>query len=182
MARGDSARVSRLVRGGFIVLSLTVFATGLVILLRDRSAPAQRQRPVAPQQDAELAAYGRRITVPPSALATARAFIRAAVLREDLGRAWQLSAPALKAASTRRSWLSGAIPVVPYPANAFGHASFKVVRARRRDLLFLVQIGPKQGTAVPGYDYFIELVPVAGRWLVSYWAPRGHTGAIPAIP
>jgi hypothetical protein len=105
------------------------------------------------------------------------------VLREDLERAWQLSAQSLKAGLTKSSWLAGTIPVVPYPAQAFRRASFRVVRARQRDVLLLVQVEPKKGAAMPGGDFFLELVPGDHhRWLVSYWAPRGHTGPMPAIP
>ena len=171
MLRGGSLRASWGARGGFTVLSLAVLAAGLGLFLHGRDTPAGTSRAPVRQPDPDPAAYGRRIAVPPAALAAARRFVDAAVLRKDLRAAWRLSAPALRRGVTRSEWLAGTLPVVPSPPSVFRHVSFITVRARARDVLLLAN-----------RDYFIELVPVGGRWLVSYWAQRGHTGPLPAIP
>jgi hypothetical protein len=126
--------------------------------------------------------YGAQIAVPNSVLAQSREFIRTAVLRTDLPRAWELSAPSLKAGFTKQRWLTGTIPVTPFPARAFGDASFKVVRSRARDILLVVYVTSKDQALVRNQDFMLELVPVRRHWLVRYWAPRGHIGALPAIP
>jgi hypothetical protein len=171
MVRGGSLGASRVARGGFAVLSLAVLAVGAVLLFRDGRAPAGRQQASTRQPDQDLAAYGARIKVSSSVLATAREFITAAVSRRDLERGWQLAAPALKAGVSKREWLAGTMPVAPSPPEAFRRTAFGVVRARERDVLLLVND-----------EFFIELVPRDGRWLVSYWAQRGHTGPVPAVP
>ena len=161
-----------MLRGGFTVLALAVLAVGLVFVFRDGGAPADRQPAAKSQQrDDDLASYGAPIKAPRAALVTARAFITAAVLRKDTARAWHLAAPKLRAGSTRREWLAGTMPVQPAPAAVFRKIAFRVVRARERDVLLLANS-----------EYFIELVPSGRLWLVSYWAPRGHTGPIPAVP
>ena len=171
MRRVGSVRASWGARGGFAVLSVAVLAAGLVLFLHGRDTTAGTSRTLVRQPDAELAAYGPRISVPPAALGAARRFIAAAVLREDLRAAWKLAAPALKRGVSRSEWLAGTLPVVPSPTYAFRHVSFTAVRARRRDVLLLAN-----------REYFVELVPSGRRWLVSYWAPRGHTGPVPAVP
>jgi hypothetical protein len=70
-------------------------------------------------QDAE---FGHPIPLPHAALVTAREFIRTAVLREHLGRSWPLLAPSYRHGFTRAQWLTGNIPVVPFPAKSFAQA------------------------------------------------------------
>ena len=171
MVRGGSLRASRGARGGFTVLSLAILAAGVALVLHDRNTSAGGNAKPVKQPDPELAAYGARIPVPRAALAVAREFIDAAVLRRDLRAGWRLSAPALKRGVTRAEWLAGTLPVVPSPPSVFRHVSFTPVRSRERDLLLLAN-----------HEYFVELVPSGRRWLVSYWAPRGHTGPLPAVP
>jgi hypothetical protein len=92
-----------MLRGGLTVLALAILALGLVLVVRDRRAPAEQHRTTTQLPDQDLAAYGSRIEVPREVLSTARQFIAAAVLRRDPQRAWRLAAPALKAGSTKRT-------------------------------------------------------------------------------
>ena len=169
-----------------LVVIAALVATIVALSRRDPERAAARSAnrlSVAPQPSvSDRKRYGARIAVPKSVLAESREFIRTAVLRADLPRAWQLSAPALKAGFRKQRWLTGTIPVTPFPARAFDDASFKVVRSRERDILLIVFITSKDQALVRSQDFMLELVPVRRHWLVSYWAPRGHIGALPAIP
>lgn len=171
MVRGGSLRASRGARGGFTVLSVAVLAAGLVLLLHGRTTPAGGSATPVKQPDPDLAAYGSSIAVPAAALTVARKFIDAAVLRRDLPAAWRLSAPSLKSGVTRPEWLAGTLPVMPSRPSVFRDVTFTPVRSRQRDVLLLAN-----------HEYFIELVPSGRHWLVSYWASRGHTGPVPAVP
>jgi hypothetical protein len=171
MVRGGSLRASRGARGGFTVLSLAVLAAGLVLFLQGRGTSDGAGVASSGPRDPDLASYGQRIAVPPAAVSTARKFIQAAVLRKDLRAGWALAAPSLRRSVTRREWLRGTLPVMPSQPYVFRQVSFTPVRSRERDVLLLVN-----------REYFVELVPSGGRWLVSYWAPRGHTGPVPAVP
>jgi hypothetical protein len=177
---------SRLVRAAFALVAVAVLGAGIVAYGRGRSAdvvPASSSQPAAMRQAAQGEPdYGKRIALPRAALATSREFVATAVLRTHLGRAWDLAAPSLKRGLTRSEWLTGTIPVVPFPARAFGHASFKVVRSQVRDVLLAVLVVSKNPAVARTQDFFLELVPFQKRWLVSYWAPKGHIGALPAIP
>jgi hypothetical protein len=177
----------RPVRLTITLVAIAAFVAAIVALghrspERAAARPANRPSVVPPPSVSERERYGARIAVPKSVLAKSREFIRTAVLRTDLPRAWQLSAPALKADFTKQRWLTGTIPVTPFPARAFGDASFKVVRSRERDILLVVYITSKDQALVRNQDFMLELVPVRRHWLIRYWAPRGHIGALPAIP
>jgi hypothetical protein len=171
---------SRGFRMGFGAFSALVLLAGLLVFLVLRSHPAQ---PVsAAQAPGQVAQHGPPIAPPAAALRTARTFVRTAVLRTDLETAWGVTGPALKRGYTKSRWLTGNIPVVPFPADAFSHARFKVVRSYADDILILVFLESKPGRGVGPSDFFLELTPVKGRWLVSYWAPRGHSPPLPAAP
>ena len=158
-----------------------VVALGHRNLERASARSADGSSPAAQQAIADRKRYGDVIALPDEAMATSREFIRTAVLRTDLGRAWELSAPALKLGFTRQRWLTGTIPVTPFPERAFGRASFQVVRSREHYILLVVYVISKDEALVRSQDFMLELVPVRRHWLVSYWAPRGHIGTLPAI-
>jgi hypothetical protein len=170
---------SRGFRMSFGAFSALILVAGLLAYFIVRSSSPAEPAAVPARQTAE---HGPKISPPPVALRTARAFIRTAVLRTDLERAWDLTAPSFRRGYTESRWLSGTIPVVPFPAKAFVDARFKVVHSYADDILWLVTIDAKPGMGVKTSEFFIELVPVQGRWLVNYWGPRGESPPIPAAP
>jgi hypothetical protein len=122
--------------------------------------------------------YGHTITPPKEAIAVAQRFIANVVLRANLLRSYDDTTAKLRGATmTREHWATGSIPVVPYSAADFGKAGIKIERAREKSILLLVLITPKRGSTAPQQDYYLELVPSGGRWLVNYWAPKGRLDA-----
>lgn len=119
-----------------------------------------------------------------AARAVMRAFLRAAVLRRDPAASYDLVTPELRQGISREQWASGAIPVVPYAADAVWQVREKLDYSYRDevalDLLFL----PKPGSTARSAAFTIKLRAVgpAGRkrWLVSSWAPVGTLN--PAVP
>jgi len=170
-------------RGRRTLLSLVaaaVLTAGVLATLdRDTSAPATGPAHKLPTiAQVEQQKYGDLITPSRKAIGTARDFIANVVLRKDLAAGWPDITPKLRGASmTREQWLSGSIPVVPYSAKDFGKAGIQIVRARQKSILLLVLITPKKGSTARQQDYFLELVPAEGRWLVNYWAPKGRLDA-----
>jgi hypothetical protein len=170
-------------RGRRTLLSLvaaTVLTAGVLATLnRDTSAPATTPAQKLPTiAQVEQQKYGDQITPSRKAIGTARDFIADVVLRKDLAAGWPDITPKLRGESmTREQWLSGSIPVVPYSANDFGQAGIQIVRARQKSILLLVLITPKKGSTARQQDYFLELIPAEGRWLVNYWAPKGRLDA-----
>jgi hypothetical protein len=105
-------------------------------------------------------------------------FILAAVGGEDLKKAWELSHPELReqCACTYKEWLTGFIPVQPYPVGNLDVAAFDVEEASPRNALLLVALVPKEGSDVKPQTFYIGLKTREQggkkRWLVNYWAPR----------
>lgn len=107
---------------------------------------------------------------------TAGKFILTAVNRKDLRTAWSLVSPSMKQGFTLKKWLSGSIPVVPYPVVSL--ASYKVDESYPRSALLEVALLPGSKSKVKPQIFFIGLEKVGtgakARWLVDYWAPRGR--------
>jgi hypothetical protein len=170
-----------LVRTVFATVAGIVLVAGLVVFINSRNGVRVADVPgsaLAPAQNA-TALYGKPIKMPPEAFATARRFVQTAVLRNDVAAAWNIVTPKVRGGLTHAQWDTGTIPVVPYPRERFGGAKFKVDRARQRDILLEVLLSSHK-LGVPPTDDFLEMVPRGGRWLVSYFAPRGQNPPVPA--
>lgn len=168
------------VRAVFTTVSVIVLVAGLVVFLTSRNGPsAGAPGPAVASPTSATALYGKRIAMPPQAVATARKFIQTAVLRANVGAAWALTTPKERAGFTRAQWDTGDIPVVPYTRKGFSGARFTIARSRQRDILIQVLLSSHTLGVKPSVD-FLEMVPSGGRWLVSYWAPRGENPPVPA--
>lgn len=114
-------------------------------------------------------------TVPldPKVRLTAGRFILSAVTREDLAEGWTLMHPEFKAACacTRGEWMTGNIPVVPYPSRALDDASFAVTESYANEVVLQVALLPKEGAGVDGQVFWLGMKKDDGRWLVTEWSP-----------
>jgi hypothetical protein len=105
-------------------------------------------------------------------------FISSAVARENLSRAWDVSAPSLKQGVSRQQWNKGELPVVPYPAANRGLGTWSFVQYSYTDTVGLeVFVFPKPGSGWSAMTADVELVKQPdGRWLVDYWMPKRFHG------
>jgi len=117
--------------------------------------------------------------VPPSkaAFATAREFMRTAVLRKDLDKAWSIVNVDLKGRMTRKEWDTGNIPVIGYPAENIETTQFQVDYSYQTEMLLEVDLVAKPGSGVrPHLPFFLGLKRAGGKpngkWLVNYWEPH----------
>lgn len=127
-------------------------------------------------------------TVPPSkeAFAVAREFLRTAVLRKDLDRAYSIVNVDLKGRMTRKQWDTGDIPVIGYPAENAETAAFQVDFSYKTQMLLEVDLVAKPGSGVrPHLPFFLGLKRAGGKptgkWLVNYWQAHWRP-PIPATP
>jgi hypothetical protein len=118
---------------------------------------------------------------PKEVLAVGREFIRTAVLRADLARSWDIVTPHLRQKLTRQQWLTGDIPVVPFPKKDFLAARYHVVLASPSEVVFEVLMLPKAGSELQPTRFYLHVVRVGDRWLVDYWVPRGEGGGLPGV-
>lgn len=133
---------------------------------------------------------GQPVPVSGAARKTAGEFILWAVAtgrnERDLAKAWNIIHPELKAecACTRGEWLTGNIPIQPYPIAKLDTASFAVDESFENRVVLQVALLPKDGADVQSQIFYIGLKKVGGangRWLVDYWAPKAIV-EVPVVP
>src|SRR4051812_16504640 len=121
-------------------------------------------------------------TVPLAKAATsvARRFVTTAVARDDLAAAWKISGPDIRGGLTYKEWLTGNIPVVPYPIQALATARFKIDYSYRNEALLEVALLPKHSSKVKPQIFSVDLKRVVGpggkrHWVVDGWVPHSAT-------
>jgi hypothetical protein len=105
-------------------------------------------------------------------------FIRHAVSRDDVSKAWDVSGPDIREGLTRKQWDSGDIPVVPYPAADRGLGNWSYVKYSYTNSVGLeVFVFPKPGSGYSAMTADAEVVKDRdGKWFVNYWLPEKFHG------
>ena len=161
-----------------LAAAFILFAGIRTTYLQNRST-ASHEPVVKGGQPLGIAAYGPKIKLPQKAVTAGRDFIHTAVLRKDLERGWQVSTAKVHGGLTHEQWMSGSIPVSPFPANAYGGTTYQVEWSRAKNVTLLAQIVSDKPGVKSGY-FFIQMVPRGNSWLVDYFGPRGTNPPIPA--
>lgn len=117
----------------------------------------------------------KKAPLAPAARKAAGEFILTAVARRDLGRSWELTHPTLRAGLTKAQWLTGDIPVVPYPVSRTEPSPMSVEESHENFAVMRVALAPEKGSGVKSQIFWIGVRAVGEgsnrRWLVDYWAP-----------
>jgi hypothetical protein len=108
--------------------------------------------------------------------AVAKEFVATAVARKQLARAWALAAPEMKQGLTLKQWLTGTIPVTPYPVGKAAE-KFTVQSSTANDAVIRVSFIPPPASSTPSGDFLITLHRNGGNWLVTSWVPRQTVNA-----
>ncbi len=124
----------------------------------------------------DAAASSARVPLAPAATAVAREFVATAVARKHLARAWTIAAPELKQHMTLAEWMTGTIPVQPYPVSA-AKATYVTQSSTADAASIRVSFLPPPASNVPGGDFVLTLHKLGRRWLVAGWVPRSVVGA-----
>jgi hypothetical protein len=136
--------------------------------------------PKAPVKD--VSGTQKSVTLPNEAKTVAQQFILTAVARQNLDDAWKISGPHIRQGMTHKEWLTGNIPVVPYPADAIGVAPMKIDYSYKDEALLEVALLPKKGAKIKPQIFFLGLIrtgpPGNKHWVVDSWVPR----ASPQVP
>jgi hypothetical protein len=110
-----------------------------------------------------------------AAISTLSRFVRSAVIRRNLASSWALATAHMKEGTSRADWLSGNLPVVPYPADGFRTVGFTLTYQYKRILGFdalLLPNGTKAGQDAGQQVYACEVHELRGSWLVDECYPR----------
>jgi hypothetical protein len=110
-------------------------------------------------------------------------FIKTAVQRKRLAKAWNLVGPGIRQGMTYKQWLTGTIPVVPF-LDRIKITSIKVDVADKDYALIEAIILPVSNKVKPQI-FTMEMIKVGkgsdSHWVVNSWAPRS-TPTIPNNP
>jgi hypothetical protein len=122
------------------------------------------------------------VPLPPEARQIAVQFIKTAVVRRNLRDAWAIAGPGIRQNLSLKEWMTGNIPVVPYPQAAVNESPVKVDWSYPNDVSLQVVMQPKAGSKEKPQVFYIGLKKVGSgtdaKWLVDYWAPY----APPPVP
>ena len=112
----------------------------------------------------------------------ARTFVRTAVARKDLAAAWKISGPTIRGGLTYKEWLTGDIPVVPYPVDTLQVARFKIDWSYADEAALEIALLPKEGASIKPQVFFMRLERIGDsdkkHWVVDYWVPH----SAPLVP
>jgi hypothetical protein len=173
------SRLSRLLP--FVGAALLV--AGLVVFLVNRGNQISAQdkaNNAAAAKSYKAPPKNKTAPVEPAAREVAGKFIIDAVERKNLAEAWTLVGPEFKQGMTRKEWMTGDIPVIPF-TYALGSAPMKVDISHKRYALLEVALIPKSGAKSNGGFFFLELKKFGPKWRVTSWVPR-YAPPIPTNP
>ena len=121
----------------------------------------------------------KQIKVDAEARRVAGEWILTSVARKNLKEGYRLTHPELRQGMTLKQWLTGNIPVQPYPADQLDQARFKVDESYADEVYLEVALLPKANVKIKPQIFYIGLKRLAakdgkkGPWRVSYWLPYG---------
>ncbi len=167
----------RLVKGG--VLLAVVGAGALVsVFFWNTAEPVElpfSNRPAqvyVPQLPVTFAASERR-----QVISVASRFVDTAVKRDHSERAYELAGPNMRNGTTRKHWVEGNIPVVPYPVD---DARWKFDYSYADEIGLQVLVFPTGTSDLNPMVFNMSLKAVGAgdsrHWLVDSWVPRGGGG------
>ena len=119
------------------------------------------------------------VELDPQAKQVAADFISTAVARQNLRRSWALTHPELRAGYTLKDWVTGTIPVQPYPVSGVHAATFKIDESYEDEAMLQVALTPAKGSKVKPQIFFVGLKRYGPerRWGVYTWVARGESGS-----
>jgi hypothetical protein len=181
-ALSSPRRRRRLARVGLVLAALAAGA-GIVIwdpggvdppkgAAPERTAPTLARPSAEPYEPLPVTAQAKR-----EIGATVDRFVATAVVREDLGTAWELASPEMREGISRSEWERGDLPVLPYPARAIAAVDWELGYVDRDAVIVDVMIQPTRGSGERVQVYSVQLSRDGDeRWLVDSWIPAATLG------
>jgi hypothetical protein len=128
------------------------------------------------------AATPETVPLAPEARQVVVQFIQTAVMRKNLAEAWKISGPQIRQDLSLKEWLTGNIPVVPYPEAAVNRSPVKITWSHPTEAGLEVVLQPRAGSKEKPQLFFVGVLKQGSgsqaKWVVDYWAPY----APPPIP
>jgi hypothetical protein len=117
---------------------------------------------------------------PPQIAAADRAAIRsvlneyipAMLQRQDVRRGWELSGPQIRGSSTLQEWLTGGVPVYPFPARGDAVKTWTTTYVTPGDIGLDLLIQPRKGAKKLAIAWRVEMTKIRGAWKVNAFYPE----------
>jgi hypothetical protein len=152
------------------VLAVPIGALAALISSSGRAGTeAPASRPVVTidtPDDVPLSAAARR-----GINRTLDAFVPDAVRRDDPARAFALTTDSFRGDTTRASWSTGSLPVMPYPAAGRHFHGWRLDFSTGNSVGLELELQPSDPSKVGVVAFSIVLQRQHGRWLVDAYAP-----------
>lgn len=190
MNRLQSALSSRKLQQALPWIAGGVLALGVITFLQVLNSPEKEEAVPTQRGAAQVAKEPKTVPPAPEARRIVNQFLKTAVdrdgneaaARKKLDAAWRISSPNVRGGLTKREWLTGNIPVVPYDVSSVERAPVRLDWSYENEASFAVMLLPKDGSAEKPQTFFITVKKFGkganARWLVDYFAPY----APPAVP
>jgi hypothetical protein len=181
MAGRRSERARRRLRWSGIALTVIVGIAAVVVLFpRAHPEPEHLRNVPADVPEATPPSVAASPALRKALAAETAEFVRTAVRRQHLDEAWPLVHANLRQGLTRKQWLTGSIPVVPFPA--IGIAEWHIDWSYADDVAADVVLVPAPKAGLYRKSFTIEFKRVRSqgqeRWLVYTWVPNGVSDAL----
>jgi hypothetical protein len=164
-----------------LVLAALILVAGIVVYLQKRADQELAPPAVAPAQPARTPAEpaikpGGKLDA--NARLTAITFIRTALGRTNLQKAWSLATPDLRNGVTKKQWLRGTLPFPPFPVAELETTGFKVLGTSPKETMLEVLLVPELKSGYVPTRYEVTLVRKGAKapWRVSYFLPYAPPG------
>jgi len=170
----------RLQRRAFFV-SLAVLAAGIIAIIVTVALPSKSNALDTPISTvpADTVANDPPARVDPKAVAIGRKFLQTAVVRKNLGWAYNNVHVDLKGRMSKAQWMKGNIPVIPFDSQNADTTAFIPQFSYQKEVEFEIVLVPKVHSVYAGnrpLRFYIALRrehnEKNGRWLVSYFEPH----------
>ena len=181
--KGWGPRVERYAPWLAALVLVVGVAAAIVKFAPDRNTSPQVISKTPPAESVKA----KSVKLSPAASSVVFRFVKTAVARQDLAAAWKLAGPSVRGGLTHKEWLSGNIPVVPYPVETRHFAPrVKIDYSYQNEAQLELALLPKAGSGVRPQFFIVELKRLAGadgktRWVVDNWVPRTSL-AVPKSP
>ena len=191
MNRFQSVLSSRKLQKALPWIAGGVLALGVITFLQVLNSPDKEAAPTQQNVAAQVAKEPKTVPPEPEAKKLVTQFLNTAVdrdgsmavARKKLDAAWKISSPNVRGGLTKREWLTGNIPVVPYDVSSVERAPVRLDWSYPNEASFAVMLLPKGNKSAEKPQTFFITVKKFGkganaRWMVDYFAPY----APPVVP
>jgi hypothetical protein len=160
------ARLAPWISGLVLVAGIVAF----LIVYYGNTAPKQNINPSPGFKPTVVKPTVKHVPVAKEAKVVAGRFILTAVQRKHLERAWPIAGPQIRQGLTKKQWLTGNIPVVPW-FGPLGQVPLAVDYSVPNEVEFTVILQAKPGATATPDTFKIMLHKYGKRWLVNTWVP-----------